>query len=393
MTSVELIVRTAACTTALILAVTMFRARYAAPASRAFGAAFCLGVAVYLACSGSAPVCSADWWRPMLLLAIEVPFFFWGWTTSIMDDDFALRPVAIAGALLLLLVGVLGILTTSPEWNAVTVVLHSVLGIGFVVAALVNVLRGWRQDLVEARRRLRAVILVLSGSYSIVIMAVELVLHGQSPSADLLLLNAVLLAALLFGLACGVLDVSSSVRSAFGWTPPSRTSPVEPAEVLARDRDQELVARLQELMTHNAAYRDPGIGVASLATRLGVTEKKLREVINGRLEFKNFSAYVNAFRLEEVRRRLLDPRHDAAPILTMALEAGFGSIVAFNRAFKGKYGVTPTVYRTQRHAELALTNNDKLPGESGAVDTPSQHPHEPSSLHGAAARGLQHPHR
>ncbi len=39
----------------------------------------------------------------MLLLAIEVPFFFWGWTTSIMDDDFALPPVAIAGALLLLL--------------------------------------------------------------------------------------------------------------------------------------------------------------------------------------------------------------------------------------------------------------------------------------------------
>ncbi len=243
---------------------------------------------------------------------------------------------------------------------------HSVLGIGFVVAALVNVLRGWRQDLVEARRRLRAVILVLSGGYSIVVMAVELVLRGQSPSADLLLLNAVLLAALLFGLACGVLDVSSSVRSAFGWTPPSKPHALSRRKYLRATVIRELVMRLQERMTHNAAYRDPSIGVASLATRLGVTEKKLREVINGRLEFKNFSAYVNAFRLEEVSRRLLDPRHDAVPILTIALEAGFGSIVAFNRAFKGKYGVTPTVYRTQRHTELALTNNDKLPRESGA---------------------------
>jgi AraC-like DNA-binding protein len=363
MTSLELIVRTSACTAAFILAVTMFRARYAAFASRAFGAALCLGVAVYLACSGSAPVCSAGWSRPILLLAIEVPFFFWGWTSSIMDDDFSLQPVAIVGALLLLVVGVLGISIASPEWNAVTVAVHSVLGIGFVVAALVNVLRGWRQDLVEARRRLRAVILVISGTYSIVIMAVELVLRGRSPSAHLLLLNAVLLAALMLGLAWCVLDVSSSVRSAFGWTTPPTAPPVEPAEVLARDRDHELVVRLQELMTHNAAYRNPGIAVASLATRLGVTEKKLREVINRRLEFKNFSAYVNAFRLEEVRRRLLDPRHDEAPILTMALEAGFGSIGAFNRAFKDKYGVTPTVYRAQRHADLGSTSNPGMQGE------------------------------
>jgi len=362
MTSLELIVRTAACTTALLLAITMFRARYADFASRAFGAALCLGVAVYLACSGSTPVCSTGGWRPMLLLAIEVPFFFWGWTVSIMDDDFALRPAAISGAVLLLLVGTLGILTTSPEWSAVAVGVHSLLGIGFVVAALVNVLRGWRQDLVEARRRLRAVILVLSGSYSIVIMAVELVLRGRPPSPDLLLLNAILLAALLFGLAWGVLDISSPVRFAFGWTAPTKAPPVEPAEVLARDRDQELIARLQDLMTRNAAYREPDIAVASLATRLGVTEKKLREVINRRLAFRNFSAYVNAFRLEEVRRRLLDPRHDEVPILTMALEAGFGSIVAFNRAFKEKYGMTPTMCRAQREGAPRLTSDHKLRG-------------------------------
>jgi AraC-like DNA-binding protein len=306
----------------------------------------------------------------MLLIAVEVPFFFWGWTTSIMDDDFSLGPVSITGGLLLLVVGALGILTTSQEWHAVTIALHSVLGIGFVAAALVNVLRGWRQDLVEARRRLRAAILVLSGGYSIVIMAVELVLRGQAPSADLLLLNALLLATLLFGLAWNVLDVSSSVRSAFGWMPPSKTSSVEPAEVLARDRDQELIIRLQELMTRNAAYRDPDIAVASLATRLGVTEKKLREVIHRRLEFKNFSMYVNAFRLEEVSRRLLDVRHDEVPILTMALEAGFGSIVAFNRAFKDKYGVTPTSYRAQRPVEGQSTNEGELARESdpSAID-------------------------
>jgi AraC-like DNA-binding protein len=358
MTALELIVRSVGCTTALILAVALFRNEHAPVASRVFGAALCLGVSIYIACSGSGPVCSMDWLRPIVLLAIEVPFFFWGWTTSIMDDDFRLSPIAIGGATLLLIVGLVGILT-SPAWDALTVVLHSILGIGFVVAALVAVVRGWRQDLVEARRRLRALILILSGSYSIAIMAVELVLRGQPPSADLLLLNAVLLAALLFGLAWGVLAVSPAVQSAFGWAQPTKAAPVEPAEVRTRDREQELIQRLQELMTNDAAYRDAGIAVAPLAARLGVSEKKLREVINRRLEFKNFSAYVNAFRLEEVRRRLVNPRHDEIPILTMALEAGFGSIVAFNRAFKDKYGMTPSVYRAQRHGET-WSNNNKL---------------------------------
>jgi AraC-like DNA-binding protein len=233
--------------------------------------------------------------------------------------------------------GVVGMSTTSPSFHAVTVTLHSVLGIGFVVAALVNVLRGWRQDLVEARRRLRAAILVSSGAYSIAIMSVELVLRGRPPTAEILLLNAVLLAALLLSLACVVLDIGPSVRSAFGWTPPSAAAQVEPAHVVARNREQEIIERLQELMTQDAAYRDAAIAIAPLASRLGVTEKKLRELINGQLGFRNFSSYVNAFRLEEVRRRLLDPRQDEVPILTMALEAGFGSIVAFNRAFKERY--------------------------------------------------------
>ena len=280
-----------------------------------------------------------------------MPFFFWGWTTSVMDDDFALSPLALAAAALLMGVGLVGMWVRGTDWQAVTVVVHSLLGLGFIVAALVTVLRGWRQDLVEARRRLRAMILVLCGGYSMAVLIVELVLRASAPSPQLLLVNAILLAALLFGLACVVLDVSSPVRSAFGWTAPVGPTAVEPAEVRARDREKELIAKLQELMTHNAGYRDANVAIAPLAARLGVPEKKLREVINRRLGFKNFPGYVNAFRIEEVTRRLQDPSQDDIPILTMALEAGFGSIVAFNRAFKERYGVTPSTYRAHRNEQ------------------------------------------
>jgi AraC-like DNA-binding protein len=34
-------------------------------------------------------------------------------------------------------------------------------------------------------------------------------------------------------------------------------------------------------------------------------------------------------------------------VLTIALEVGYGSIGPFNRAFKERFGVTPTAYRRQ----------------------------------------------
>ncbi|MBB6094974.1 AraC-like DNA-binding protein [Povalibacter uvarum] len=304
-------------------------------------------MATYLGCSGSFRICTGTWLSPAMWLASGVPFFFWGWTLSIMDDEFALSPLALAAAVALVGVTIVGGATSDPTWHTAIVTVHSLLGLGFVAAALVNVLRGWRQDLVEARRRLRLVILVLCGGYSMAVLIVELFLRATPASQGLLLLNAILLAALLFGLACVVLDVSPSTRSAFGWLP--STSPeVQPAPLSVRDREQELVAKLQDLMTRNGAYRDAGIAIAPLAAKLGIPEKKLRKVINGRLGFKNFPAYVNAFRLEEVRQRLSDPAQDEIPILTIALEAGFGSVVAFNRAFKERYSVTPSGYRSRR---------------------------------------------
>jgi len=41
------------------------------------------------------------------------------------------------------------------------------------------------------------------------------------------------------------------------------------------------------------------------------------------------------------------------PILTIALDAGFGSIGPFNRAFKTHTGLTPTEYRRARLGSVA----------------------------------------
>jgi AraC-like DNA-binding protein len=348
MTILETVVRSIAATSALILAVALSRAAMARLEGRVFGTCLCVGVAAYTALTGI-PLTGA-----VLVSALGavfsggIPFFFWGLSRSVMDDDFRLAPqAAIAGAVL---IGITVFIAMRPFEGALgfAIASHSLLGIAFVIAALVDVLRGWRADMVESRRRLRLIVLLVAGGYSIGVLVTELILRTEAPGSTLELLNVILLAVLLLGLACFTLSLSPTAHAAFGWTAAMAPSPTEPAQVLANDPEGSLISKLEHLMTSGAGYRDPQLTVASLAARIGVSERKLRELINQRLGHRNFASFVNSFRLEEIRRRLDDARHDHLPILTLALDAGFGSVVAFNRAFKAKHGVTPSEYRAKR---------------------------------------------
>ena len=94
-------------------------------------------------------------------------------------------------------------------------------------------------------------------------------------------------------------------------------------------------------------YRQEGFGVAALVAALDVPEYRLRRLINQRLGHRNFSSFVNGYRLAEATAALADPAQADVPILTIALDAGFQSIGPFNRAFKAHTGMTPTAYRKQ----------------------------------------------
>lgn len=354
--SLQLIVRAAGTTAALILAMSLSRVREASAAARICGALLCLGAAAYLPCSLRAGVCAAPALLPVTVLASAVPFFFWGWTCAVMDDDFRLRPFAWAAAATLvglpMAVRAIGF-ANCDGWS---VIVHSLLGIAFVIAALATVLRTWREDLIESRRRLRLLVLIVTGGYTFAVMTVELVHGDRPPSPMLQLITASAVSLLLLILSMSLLGVSERFRAAFGsgidapaaGLSDAQPSAVQPAAVAARDVEREWLDRLQELMSDKALYRDPSLSITKLATTLGLPEKKLRQLINVRLGHRNFPSYVNAFRLEEVRLRLHEPRHDHVPILTLALDAGFGSVVVFNRAFKERHATTPTQYRAAR---------------------------------------------
>ncbi|WP_144007038.1 helix-turn-helix domain-containing protein, partial [Pelomonas sp. KK5] len=106
-------------------------------------------------------------------------------------------------------------------------------------------------------------------------------------------------------------------------------------------------AALRTLMTVDHVHREPGLTIAALAARMGLPEHRLRRLINQGLGQRNFNAFLNGYRLADARRWLADPAQADAPILTIAMDAGFQSLGPFNRAFKAETGMTPSEYRRQ----------------------------------------------
>ena len=94
-------------------------------------------------------------------------------------------------------------------------------------------------------------------------------------------------------------------------------------------------------------YTETQLTIKELAIKLLTPEHQLRELINKHLGFRNFSDFLNSYRLPAACAQFSDAANIRKPILTIALELGYGSIATFNRAFKAKMGTTPKEYRNK----------------------------------------------
>jgi AraC-like DNA-binding protein len=92
-------------------------------------------------------------------------------------------------------------------------------------------------------------------------------------------------------------------------------------------------------------YRTPGLSITGLAHRLDTPEHRLRALINQRLGHRNFSAFLNRYRIDEAKALLADRDKVDLPVLTVAMDLGYNSLPPFNRAFRAETGTTPSDYR------------------------------------------------
>jgi len=268
------------------------------------------------------------------------PGLFWLFAKAWFNDEKQVTPIS---ALLvgLSVVNTLVVQLTYPGGgtaNVISAALFRVSMLAFAAAALWEVWRSREGDLVERRRRIRPVLVCVVAVYVIVIAFVEVAAAPGGLWKQTLAIGSFLA---VFGFCAVLLRMGQA--DMFGAALLSAAA----AKPAPKGEDDPLAARLLAFMAAQMPYRDETMSIARLAARLGEQEYRLRRTINGQLGHRNFSAFLNGYRLAEVKSALADPAQREVPIITIALDAGFGSLGPFNRAFREAEGMTPSEYRVR----------------------------------------------
>ena len=306
------------------------------------------GIAAYVVESAPGFRALAPGWRlPIHVVSGATPAAFWIAMCAIFIDEFRARWYHALAWLMLAMLGVAEMLVRSTSIGAV----HSAFSLFFVLVGIWHALAGRATDLVEGRRRIRVWLALATALYTVLIVASDWLWPGGLSAAPLSLANAIGLVTLIFLAAI----FASLVSTEQALAPAAKRAgtaqsfdddlPAAPSPTAA---DAALIEALRKLMEHGKVFREQDLSITSLSRKLDIPEHRLRRLINRQLGHRNFSAFINGFRLAEAETALSDPGQAEVPILTIALDAGFGSIGPFNRAFKAHTGLTPTEYRRAR---------------------------------------------
>ena len=314
--------------------------------ARISGSLLLVGIASYLAASSSALESSLSPAMPVIsLMSITIPYFLWLFAKDVFESP--MPPVWVTAPFIAVGLVVWGVFNAGervpqPVFDAVFAA-SRVTSLIIVVSALWMSATGKRDDLLERRRSFRPLFVSLVAIQASAVLLVELVMGDYPPPGWLSMLNVVLI-----GLMTMVISIPLlRLREDF-FPRPAIDETVEQTPALAA-ADRVLYDKLMQAMD-DGAYRQSGLTISVLAEQLAHPEHKLRRLINQHLGFRNFSAFLNSYRVGEAQARLADPEQARTPVLTIALDLGYGSLGPFNRAFREIVGMTPTAWREQNVA-------------------------------------------
>lgn len=269
--------------------------------------------------------------------AICIPVFFWLLARAIFDDHFQFRWSLLIWFLVLLIPHLnffVGGLFAWPDFYQVSSIVARVTSLGFVLAGLYTALRTRQGDLVDSRIRFRNIF--LTGTAALI--GVTLIVELMQISRDAIAVLQILQRSAIFAITLYFLVSNFGIRAGFFFKEIPKTKP-------AISDDPELSSKLQTLMEEKKIYRTEGLTIGQLAELMNEQEYRVRRLINGQLGFRNFSDFLNQYRVNEACETLSDPAQNKKTILEIAYELGYQSIGPFNKAFKDLKGTTPTAFR------------------------------------------------
>ena len=266
---------------------------------------------------------------------------------ALLTDNFRVRRAEIVALIALSMAMFLGarpLLGMRAPGHELVVAILGGSGLIVMTHILWLAISGFREDLVEDRRRLRIVMVIFVLATYALVGVIEL--RQMSIVAEGIAFDASTLAiTLAFLLWLTRLDAAKL----FGERDQSEKAPKGPARL---SHQSEELHRLTSALEDDEIWKDEGLTIGKLANRLGLAEHRLRSIINQDLGHKNFASFINGYRLEAAKMALGDRAQARVPILTIAMDAGFRSLSTFNRAFKTHEGLTPSAYRKRADASV-----------------------------------------
>lgn len=115
---------------------------------------------------------------------------------------------------------------------------------------------------------------------------------------------------------------------------------------LSEEQAERHLKLLKSVMDEKNRFLCRDLNLSKLADELGISIHHLSQIINEKLE-TNFYDFINSYRINEAKKRLINPRNNHLSIAAIGYDVGFNSISAFNAAFKKFTGLTPSQYKNQ----------------------------------------------
>lgn len=113
---------------------------------------------------------------------------------------------------------------------------------------------------------------------------------------------------------------------------------------LGESQKDEILQKLETLMTRDYYYRNNLAALSDMADRVGESQHRVSQVINEKTGL-NFYSWLAKYRIEEAKKILSGPDSMKLKIEEIAEMVGYNSKASFNKGFKTITGQTPSEYR------------------------------------------------
>ena len=116
------------------------------------------------------------------------------------------------------------------------------------------------------------------------------------------------------------------------------------SSTLKATKKDNYLARVIEYVENHHPYRQAELSLTQLSEMVDIPSHYLSQTINEKLNC-NFLDFINRYRIEEIKEKLIDPSLSHYTIMSLAYESGFNSKTAFYSTFKKQTGTTPSSFK------------------------------------------------